>query len=477
MPPGSGSGRVLPGIMRARCAQWLIRMSTMRHRVHTITFVALAFGATAAVRDGTCQTLAITPGVAKATFDTVWARVNNTFYDTAFLAHRWVALGDSLRPLAYAAKTNDELRRVVQTLLSGVGVSHFGLIPEEVAPALGSATANAVGGQGSAGGSVRLAGDSLVVTHVDSGGSLWSAGVRAGAIVTRVQGLDVPAAVAQLARVENAELRRQARITVERRVNGDFTGTIGDMLRLELRDAGTSRAIAVAYGAGRGQVSRVGNLPPLQATIDVGEHRVPSANGVRRIGVVAFSVWLPVLAPQLDSAFDRLRGSDGIVIDLRGNPGGFAAMINGVAGHLLDSAYTLGTLRQRVATLQLRTNPQRVSPDKQPVRPFAGPVAILVDPLSASASEFFAAALQALGRARIFGDTSAGASVPAVLVRLPNGDVMMHAVADHTDPAGRRIEGRGVIPDVVVPLRIEALRVGRDETLEAALAWLAQPGR
>lgn len=81
--------------------------------------------------------------------------------------------------------------------------------------------------------------------------------------------------------------------------------------------------------------------------------------------------------------------------------------------------------------------------------------------------------MQALGRARVFGEASAGQSLPAAMKRLPNGDVLMHAIADHEDARGRRIEGIGVQPDTPTPLTRSGLAAGRDVALEAARRWLA----
>jgi carboxyl-terminal processing protease len=80
--------------------------------------------------------------------------------------------------------------------------------------------------------------------------------------------------------------------------------------------------------------------------------------------------------------------------------------------------------------------------------------------------------MQAIGRARIFGERTAGQALPATLLRLPSGDVLMYVVADFTAPDGSRIEGRGVIPDAAIPLDRRALLAGRDPAYEAAVAWL-----
>jgi carboxyl-terminal processing protease len=87
----------------------------------------------------------------------------------------------------------------------------------------------------------------------------------------------------------------------------------------------------------------------------------------------------------------------------------------------------------------------------------------------------FAAAMQAIGRARVFGERTAGQALPAVATRLPTGDVLMHVVADFVAPDGTRIEGRGVVPDEVVPLTRSDLVAGRDAPLESAIRWLERP--
>jgi carboxyl-terminal processing protease len=200
--------------------------------------------------------------------------------------------------------------------------------------------------------------------------------------------------------------------------------------------------------------------------------------GGERIGRIAFSNWfLPVMKP-LDDAVDALRGSDGMVIDLRGNTGGAAAMTMGVSGHFFATATKLGTMLTRDSTLNILALPRVVNSAGTLVAPFAGPLAILVDETTGSASEVFAGGLQAVGRARVFGATTVGAVLPAMTTRLPNGDSLLHAMGDFETAAGTRLEGRGVVPDEAIPLERSDLLAGRDAALEAALDWIvAHDGR
>jgi len=147
-------------------------------------------------------------------------------------------------------------------------------------------------------------------------------------------------------------------------------------------------------------------------------------------------------------------------------------MVMGFGGYFVDSVISLGTMRSRQVSLRFVMNPRHVRNDGSTVTPFSGPMAIIVDPMSASTSEIFAAGMQRIGRARVFGERSAGAALPAMMDRLPSGDVFVHAVADFTDPDGKRIEGAGVVPDEITPLSEKDLANGRDTALEAAVRWI-----
>ena len=147
-------------------------------------------------------------------------------------------------------------------------------------------------------------------------------------------------------------------------------------------------------------------------------------------------------------------------------------MVMGFGGYFVDSTLSLGTMRTRQVSLKFAINPRRSRDDGSQRGTFNGPLAILVDPMSASTSEIFATGMQRIGRARVFGERSAGAALPALMERLRSGDVFVHAVADFTDPDGNRIEGAGVTPDEIVLLNQAALKEGRDTALEAAIRWM-----
>jgi carboxyl-terminal processing protease len=162
---------------------------------------------------------------------------------------------------------------------------------------------------------------------------------------------------------------------------------------------------------------------------------------------------------------DTLRAAPALVLDLRGNPGGEKAMMQEMAGLLFERDGTLGRMRFRYETQEMafRGAGQRA---------YRGPIAILVDGRSGSCSEVLAGALQALGRAVVVGDTTAGAVLPSQEAPLPTGGVLQYAVSDYRTPTGVLLEGRGVIPDLAARPTSRALLAGRDPALERALAAL-----
>jgi carboxyl-terminal processing protease len=312
-------------------------------------------------------------------------------------------------------------------------------------------------------------GDDVLVFRVDSEGAAGDAGVRPGWIVRaigddRVEELRRVLGDAPPSEVASADdLLWQA---IEGRLQG-APGTTVEVRMVDGDDA--ARTITLERRALRGERVQFGNLPPLLTRFEA-EERMTPADG--RAGIVRMNYWMAPLMASVDAAVERFRGHDGIVLDLRGNQGGAGGMVMGVAGHFFETRTELGTMRTRVNTLTFFANPRIVNPAGERVRPFAGPVAILTDARSASTSEVFAAGMQHTGRARLFGQRTAGAALPALMERLPNGDVLYHAIADFRSPSGALIEGAGGAPDVAIPLRREDLLGGRDAVLDAALAWI-----
>jgi carboxyl-terminal processing protease len=420
-----------------------------------VVWAALAGGPTRADQDWRA--------LAEASFDDAWQTVNDSYFDPAFGGVNWRQVRADLRPKITAAGTPDEARNVIRDMLGRLGQSHFTLLAPDAADARPA-------GPASIPIDVRLIRNDVVITAVAKDSQAWQVGLRPGESILNIDGMSMSSVVGK-------PTSRAEQLHAWRRVVASLHGGAGVGARITLRtpfesnifQGATSATVDVARGQEQGQEVTVGNLPPMLVRTNVSEARTPSK---RVVGVIGFNVWMTAVAAPFATAIDKYRQADGLIIDLRGNPGGLAEMIRGIAGHVLREPALLGRVKTRNADLEFRANPRRSTDDGRRVEPFAGPVAILVDELTGSASECFAGGLQSLGRARVFGETTMGQALPAVTRQLPNGDVMLYAIGDFVTSTGQRLEGRGVVPDEVVPLSVAALWEGRDGALDAALVWL-----
>lgn len=215
-----------------------------------------------------------------------------------------------------------------------------------------------------------------------------------------------------------------------------------------------SGSAAAGDAAPQGKTVEFANLPNMRVEF---ESKL-LAGGV---GYIRFNEFLdPVtLMPKFEAALKEFAHSPGVILDLRGNPGGIGIMASGMAGYFIsDTGHKLGEMRMRDTTLQFNVFP----------RPsvYTGRLAILIDAGSASTTEILAQGLQDLKRARIFGARSAGAALTSDIIRLPDGDGFQYPTATYISANGRVLEGNGVIPDVEV----------RDSgaVIAAAAHWISQ---
>jgi len=166
-------------------------------------------------------------------------------------------------------------------------------------------------------------------------------------------------------------------------------------------------------------------------------------------------------------------GIDGLVMDLRGNGG----------GHLTEATALSGLFIDNGPVVQLRNSNGRVSrlDDPDPVARVAyeGPLAVLVDRFSASASEIFAAAIQDYARGVIIGQQTFGKGTVQNLYSLdqyikPEGDrgygQLTMTIGKYYRVTGESTQHRGVDPDIALPSSIDAERFG-ESVRETALPW------
>lgn len=399
-------------------------------------------------------------------FDKVWTTIRDKHFDETLGGLDWQAVRDELRPKVIAAGTRDEVRKILEEMLGRLEQSHFGIIPGSAYEVMqsGGAGEDTEQGDGVVGVDLRIdEGGAPVVTAVEKGSPAAKAKVKAGWIIKRIGEDDLIDVLAKVraglpegpmapAYLTGAAVRR-------------LDGPVGSKVSVVFLD-GKDKEVAVELErvAPSGKVVSFGNLPAMPI-------RYESRRIGKDVGYIALSAFFDPAEVMKSFAADIKGFGDarGIIVDLRGNPGGLGAMAMGMGGWFVtEPNLSLGTMITRDTELEFVLNPQ---PD-----PYSGPVAILIDELSMSTSEIMAAGLQDLGRARIFGRPSPGAALPSVIEKLPNGDGFQYAFANYISAGGKAPEGHGVVPDELVPIDRQALLSGKDPALEAAVTWIrSQP--
>lgn len=152
---------------------------------------------------------------------------------------------------------------------------------------------------------------------------------------------------------------------------------------------------------------------------------------------------------------------DGVIIDLRNNGGGSLQEANELTGLFID----------RGPTVLVRNSDGRVdvlADDAQGVV-YAGPMAVLVNRLSASASEIFAGAMQDYHRALIIGGQTFGKGTVQSVQPLNHGELKL-TMAKFYRVSGQSTQHQGVLPDISYPTRFDLKQIG-ESALPAAMPW------
>ena len=203
---------------------------------------------------------------------------------------------------------------------------------------------------------------------------------------------------------------------------------------------------------------------------------IPTADGDKKVGVIdipAFYIDFEAMRRGDDDYKSTTRdvkkllaelveeGVDGIVIDLRNNGGGSLQEANELTGLFIEYG----------PTVQIRHSSSRVWRDGKRLRSeyYEGPLVVLINRLSASASEIFAGAIQDYQRGIVVGDQSFGKGTVQTLVPLTEGQLKI-TESKFYRISGESTQHRGVVPDVAFPSLYDTEEIG-ESSLDHALNW------
>jgi len=382
--------------------------------------------------------------------DFVWNTVNERYHDPKLNGVDWAAARARWGPRALAAGTDEAFWDLLDRMTGELRDSHTRVDSPGRAERI--ARFESVG----PGFSFRPLEGRLVVTAVDRESDAWWAGVRPGMALAEVDGEPAQAVYAKaLAEARDGSTAHAKHLYAARRILAGEPES--KVIATFARGDGTPFTATLAR--------RVARNPPRVA------HRIlPSGHGYIRL-----TSWHQPLQDRMVDAIEALKDAPGLVIDLRGNPGGSALMVRNVAERFFPGKEKVAFGRVTTRTGKPVTlafdwfDLLKIEQQLEGTGTYARPVAILQNASSGSGSELFAAILQSQGRATVVGETSCGCLLAFLgYAAVPGGGKLAYSEVGFVLPDGRRIEGVGVVPDVPVPASVADLLADRDRVLEEA---------
>ncbi len=224
-------------------------------------------------------------------------------------------------------------------------------------------------------------------------------------------------------------------------------------------EKGTTVEITVLRGEEREEVTLTITRDTIQA------ETVKTRMLEDEIGYLAISEFDSVTLEQYREGLAELtaQGMEGLIVDLRGNPGGNLDTVC----EILDLMLPEGLI---VYTEDKDGNRQEFTSDE--AQEVQVPLAVLVDGNSASASEIYAGAIQDYGIGQIVGTKTYGKGVVQTIYDLKDGTSLKLTVAEYFTPNGRNIDGEGITPDVEVTYQRDENDPEADNQLDRAVETL-----
>lgn len=183
-------------------------------------------------------------------------------------------------------------------------------------------------------------------------------------------------------------------------------------------------------------------------------------NGVGVLTITRFDDNTASLARSVARDF-KDKGVKGVVLDLRGNGGGYVTAAQDVAGIWLDNKVVVTERRGGTVTEELKSGGDPILNGT--------PTVVLVNESSASASEIVAGALRDYKAATLMGETTFGKGSVQKLVNLSDGATLKVTIARWYTPLGINISETGILPEKIISRSAEDINAGRDPQLQGAI--------
>lgn len=364
---------------------------------------------------------AVTPAQAKfedspkAVLDEAWQIVNREYVDTSFNQVDWQAIRQQL--LARDYSSTQEAYSALRQELEKLGDPYTRFLDPEQYRALTSQTSGELSGVGVR---LKLDANTKIITVVEpiANSPASQAGVRSGDRILAIDGKSTKGmSVEDASRLIQGDLGTQITLRIERTGQNAF------------------------------------DLPLTRARIELSNvfytmRQEPNA----RIGYIRLTEFSGHAPEQMREALEDLtqQNAEGLVLDLRGNPGGLLQASVEISRLLINSGSIVRTVDRTGDSDDIKANQTAIT---------QLPLAVLVDGGSASSSEILTGALMDNQRAVIVGSQTFGKALVQSVHPLSDGSGLAVTIAHYYTPGGTDISHLGITPDIEINLTESQRRV------------------
>lgn len=359
-------------------------------------------------------------------FDSLWEKVNNKYFDAKFNGVNWAKMREIYRPKAEKSQNRQELLAILKQMLGELKTSHLDIwqtisrkkIERKI---LDDFNPNTDVLQLSYGFSLRNIEGKSVVERTNQ-----SVNVKPGWTLLSIDGKSVSDA-------DFGEI---------------YEGRKSNLRFLDVENKEHSLILTADWTIKR---------------------RIQASRFLtKKIAYIKFDDFFGKIGKWLENELKNLSSATGLIIDLRGNRGGYVEEVKRCLGQFFTNDIEFGTFIERNGKIK-ETNVKGLKN-----RAFKGNIIVLIDEESFSGAEIFANLIQENGRGKIVGTPSKGLVLNSIDFNLPENFKVSIAFRDYLSPKGYRIEGKGVKPDFEVLPKVSDIINGRDMALEKALEIINQ---
>ncbi len=391
------------------------------------------------------------------TFELVWETINSQYFDSTFNGLDWEKEREYYKPIIEKCETYDTIFYYLNEMLFKLNVSHLFALPPTYEDEIGSPQLFL---DGTAGIDLRLINEEAIVTSVQRNSAAETTGIKTGCRLLQVNGKTIQSFI-DAKRIDSLPPFNDIHINLLSTENiiRELYGTPGDYVSIIYLDNNNVEHSKTLQLENRDteKVDFIPSLPPMYASFD---SRIIDDS----IAYLHFDVFLPVLLDSIVNCISEFNTYPNLIIDIRGNPGGDFNTRRTIAEQFVSKRTLFWKYQRRNSVVDVYLIPAN--------KPYKGNLVILIDELSSSSSEEFSGAMQAIGRATVIGEKTAGKVLTMEIIELPYGGLFVYPNQQTRTSKNQVLESIGVSPDIYIDRNRKDLINGVDTQLQRAIKFL-----